>query len=160
LIKASHILEEYHALLKTDYVSVPIFLNPTRSDFKEMGNDVRFIADARSKKLYAWDANIVIHIEVSDFLHLGLCSPTRFWGYAVKHGSKYVLIDSDELVAKVNNRYYLQHYLDKFFATDWTWIDKYLDASSFFNFIKDFMSSNDKKKYLTGVDYPPELRPL
>jgi hypothetical protein len=146
LIKSSQILEEYHSLYKDRYVSVPIFLNPNRFDFKEIGDNVRFIADARTKKLYAWDASVIIHCKVAEFLGLEkISSPAVFWGYAVSHNNRYVVVSSDELSSRVNiyDLKVSHRFIDDFFDQDWSWVNKYIDTSAYFDFVKNFISNKN-----------------
>jgi hypothetical protein len=153
MITSSQILEEYHALLKTSSISVPVFFNPNRSDFREMGSDVRFIADAEEKKVYAWDASTVIHRTMKYFLGLDTVSPKMFWGEADKHGNDYICIASDSFRIAVENLLFdrrhgndksiYQKYVDEFLAQDWTWVDKYIDMTSYIQKVKDSIQSNN-----------------
>lgn len=134
MITASQILEEYFTLFE----KIPIFTNPSRADLREMGDEIRFIAVAREKTVYCWDANLAIHDPVSRFLGLKF-STEVFWGVAEKQGSKYVVASSDtaHLYMKQAKRpasmtvasWEDSSYALKFLGQDWTWLDKYFEAT-------------------------------
>ena len=57
---------------------VDVFMNPTKKDFREIGNKSRFIADAKNKRVYVWgvmgdmhgDAWVKIKKELNDSRNL------------------------------------------------------------------------------------------
>jgi hypothetical protein len=148
MIKASHILEEYLSLFKHEFFSIDtvIYLNPDRSDFKEMGSEIRFIANTTNKKVYAWNANESIHQYVAEFLDLRFTSKT-FWGEAEKQGGSYIVKGSDTVREHLRSIYDRRRgasassrWLSEFLSEDWSWVNRYFDASSFFkNLQLDFL---------------------
>jgi hypothetical protein len=148
MITASQILEEYFTLFE----KIPIFTNPNRADLREMGSEIRFIAVAREKTVYCWDANLAIHDPVSRFLGLKF-STQVFWGIAEKQGSKYSVSNSDtaHLYAKplkiprsssASSLGDVSHALE-FLGQDWTWLDKYFETTPFILAIASTWGTND-----------------
>lgn len=43
---------------------VDIFENPTMKELKDIGGDIRFIADATNKKYWIWDAMTAVHLDM------------------------------------------------------------------------------------------------
>jgi len=154
MITASYVnnlLEEYHALMKFDDLDIPIFVNPTRSEFREVGSDVRFIADAEEKKVYVWDASKVIHRTMKYFLGLDTVSPTMFWGEADKRGDNYLCVDSDSIRTFVD--FYKQdssykRYIDKFLSQDWSWVNKYIDMDPYIQEVREHIKDDSGRGYL------------
>jgi hypothetical protein len=141
MIKASHILEEYLTLYKQAGYSTPIYLNPTKSELRELGDSIRFIADSEQKKIYAGSAMVVVHEEIKELVHLKKRGPTQLWGHAKRKGDKYILVGSDELRYRVEYRDILPEYVREFFAQDWSWVNRYIDIEPYFDFVKDFMKT-------------------
>jgi hypothetical protein len=143
MIKASQILEEYLTLYKYGKYSTPIFLNPTRSELRELGDTIRFIADSGEKKIYVGNARVVCHQDINDFLGLKI-GPTHLLGYAERKGEKYVLMGSAELGCRldyvnIHNEY--SEYIKTFFAQDWSWVNRYIDIEPYFDFVKNFLKT-------------------
>ena len=144
MITASQILEEYLKLYKVGDKSYTIFLNPDRSERREMGYEIRFFADAKHKKLYAWDARFVTHAPIAEFLHLDDTEPTIFGGVATNVvGYKYFITNADGLVVrasmlkKLPRGSTLDVWFQEFFKQDWSWLDRYIKATPFLSRIKN-----------------------
>jgi hypothetical protein len=106
---------------------VEIFVDPTPREMRDMGKDIRFLADNRTKHIYAWPAFSAIHHEVVDELGLeGARSRGDILpGTAEKFGGKYVMTSSE----------YLQYIdksgiIDKVIQQEWGWVDRYIEVSS------------------------------
>jgi hypothetical protein len=137
MIRSSQILEEYLTLLRQGDTGYTIFVNPDRSELRELGDDVRFIADAKKKKVYVWNAEI-LHDEIAEFLHLGVADPKKFWGVATRRGQKYIVNKSDTLVylsyIHITPRFsssVTSGHLLEFLSQEWTWLDRYIEATPF-----------------------------
>jgi hypothetical protein len=151
MIKATQILEEYHALHKSGDEGFPIFINPDQSELKECGDEVRFIADAEHKKVYAWDAFATIHNTIKNQLYLKDFSPSMFWGLASKQGNRYILVTSDEFNNKVKlyrRDMLCQQFVDDVFTYDWSWVNKYIEVDKYFQYIKKFVYEDKGKSPL------------
>jgi hypothetical protein len=141
VIRAKHILEEYLTLFTRSQFSTPLFLNPSRSELRELGDAIRFIADSSQKKLYAGDANVVVHPDITKVLNLKSGGPTQLWGYARRRGNQYVLTGSDSLRHKIDLRDLYGDYVEEFFGYDWAWVNKYVNINPYFEFVKNFMET-------------------
>lgn len=58
-----YINEKYLARFKDLFIdsSTEIYVNPSMRDLKELKNSVRFIADAKTKRVYVWNAMDLFH---------------------------------------------------------------------------------------------------
>lgn len=126
------LFEEFHKGVKAyggKYVE--IFVNPTKYELQEISDKsrslaVRWIADYNTKKVYAYDGE-VIHWDVAGQLGFkqfekksdemyGVC-------YSVK-GDKKTYFDSDALLSR--GWYSDKETLKNFIKRDWSWVNKYL----------------------------------
>lgn len=68
------LIEDYYALHKVRGKPVTIYENPTSSDLRELYKssvkEVRFLANAETRKLYIWDSYLAIHDDVRKILGL------------------------------------------------------------------------------------------
>jgi hypothetical protein len=134
MIRASQlldILEEWLMGFKGDTFGehIDVFENPTRLEMnKEMGKDIRFFADNRSKRFYAWNAFHAIHYDVIGHLHLegARNSGEVLSGLAEKHGTSYVMTQSDFMDSKDGT----PQRVNKILSQDWSWADRYVEISS------------------------------
>lgn len=125
---------------------VSIFVNPTSSDigklnksFKESGNrlnEVRFIADAKSQKVYVFDSNLAIHDQVLPSLGLKYKDSNIILGDGKLFNGKIMFLDENlvghsvESVLKYGKRPQVVKeevvYLKQLFKYNWLWLDRYL----------------------------------
>ena len=152
--------EEYLKTVKSYSNSFPVFENPSAKEIAEAckqskvmwgESGIRFFADNSSKKVYIWDSYYGVHIAIARQIGLGdRCinhDPTLFFGSAKVIGGKAVIEDSDELRAEQGNtagRYQDirdkgELFFKKFFAINWSWVDKYVSCSAYLNKIKDLI---------------------
>jgi|WetSurMetagenome_2_1015567.scaffolds.fasta_scaffold01454_4 hypothetical protein len=59
--KPIKIFEEYETSIRVRNEEVPVFVNPSKKEFTEMGRDVRFIINPVEKKIYCWSAGMALH---------------------------------------------------------------------------------------------------
>ena len=174
MITAKNILntcEEWVSLPKVRGSIVNIYENPGSSDYKELNKNitrgvVRFIADAKSKKVFVWDAYLAIHVEVANKLNSeGKISGSTYrnsllLGEANLSGGGAKMTDSDvfghvndlmKIVKAKKPLGYLKEYFDKYeeiFKTDWSFVSRYVncqyltDMKNKFNEIKSLYLGN------------------
>lgn len=152
--------EEYVKTVKSYSNSFPVFENPSAKEIAEAckqskaqwgTSNIRFFADNNSKKVYIWDAYYSIHIGVARSLDFSdRCinhDPTLFFGSAKVDSGRAIIEDSDEIRAEqVNLAGSHQDIRDKgglffkrFFAINWSWVDRYISCSAYLNKIKDLI---------------------
>lgn len=82
----NNLLEDWDRSIKYGKLSIDIFTNPNSSDLKELYSrlskdnprkEIRFIANAKDKKVYVWDAALVHHDAVSQQLGFTSGGPSR-----------------------------------------------------------------------------------
>lgn len=151
MITSSQILKLYEDWEKTiSYGNKPIniFVNPTSSDLikltksiSDSPKEVRFIADAKTQKVYVWDASLAIHNNVRPqlgFSHEILDTSNIIDGTVGLSNGKLNMIEdnlndipilinllkqksvSDSKLVSIKN------YLIKIFETKWNWVGKYI----------------------------------
>lgn len=81
--KAEHILTLLEAFAfsfqsRGDYIE--IFVNPDRKEWRDTGQDIRFILDARERKFYIANGWHVTHEWVAQKLHKNLLNSWMFFG--------------------------------------------------------------------------------
>ena len=125
------ISENYLRLAKTHGKTFEIYENPTLSDISHLKSfvlqnynrkvdDLKFIADAKTKKLYVVDAWVTNHNDVCDILGLGDCNMqyNLLSGMARATGSGKPVVEAMfGLNLKTKSKY------------SWLWIGEYLDIS-------------------------------
>lgn len=141
--------EDYFDSKNVNGQLVTIFENPSASEFRELerdsrksggGNVLRCIADAKTQKVYVWDAYNARHVDIrTSVLHLPASydqSPNTIDAYVEVSGGKAKMFAWEDL------QFYLVKYktqksakLDRHFATvfsnRWTWLDRYIDSTRF-----------------------------
>jgi hypothetical protein len=140
LITSRHIvilLEDYLDSVNYGGRNVQVFVNPTFDDYKELNaKKVRFIADAKSKKIYVWNAYFAIHNAIA--YKIGLeprMDVDLFSGESDYYNNKLYMKESSRLRGyvknvKQGNARPLEHqYLVNFFNQNWSWLDKYIDGA-------------------------------
>ena len=117
--------------------NIQVFVNPTLDDYKELNaKKVRFIADAKSKKIYVWNAYFAIHNAIASKIGLGSrMDVDLFSGESDYYNNKLYMRDSSRLRNFVKNfrqrneRPVERQYLINFFSQNWSWIEKYVDGA-------------------------------
>ena len=105
--------------------SFELFVNPSSRDLKELPKDIRFLASTKTKKLYVWNMDSMVHKRVWNELRTrGLENGVKeydessyiFPGSATNIGGKLKLDIEDS-----------SYYMDKTrYKHDWSWLDKYI----------------------------------
>ena len=150
--------EEWLKAVEANVNFVDIYENPTSSDFKEIfknrkHNLLRFIADNKSKKIYAWDAYIGIHYDVA--YELGYISRWEnkdkdcLFGEASINGSRAV-----SSVSAISTDIFIWYYkrisssggvvslslkkeLEDRIKIDWSWTNRYIDCTPVVSKLKE-----------------------
>ena len=68
--RAQHLLEKFAFSLRTRRDYIEVFLNPDTPEWKEIGPDIRFLANLHTKQVWCWNASFGIHIDIAE--HLGI----------------------------------------------------------------------------------------
>jgi hypothetical protein len=161
MIRAKDILEAYHSGFLSSIAYAEVFENPSQSELfalirKSPYRNVRFYAEAKSRTVYAWDADRSTHTEVWNNLRLhqicsgislsflkgGTCSHI-LEGIAEKKGSKCQMLASHVLgmaadiirdnYAPEKDRTLCQDFLEDFLSYDWGWVNRYIHVTSYLN---------------------------
>ena len=120
-----NLLEGYHSSYTIRGKYIEVWTNPTRSDRRKLGDDIRFIADPHKKIIYAWDADLAVHSMMLRRLDL-VRNLDLFCGDAFFLGDNYKMNGSD-LSGKVyikDEWDNLQEVLDQ----NWDWLEKYFSG--------------------------------
>jgi hypothetical protein len=129
---------------------VDIYENPTSSDItsifktareenRKVG-EIRFIADAKSKKVYIADSYYIIHYHMYNTLNLMgdfgtyLNYPNLFDGIAVLYNGKITMNGWDRFSLQIPriNIPETRNWFDKLFSYDWSFADRYINGCSKF----------------------------
>lgn len=120
----TRLTEEYYERVKTDNGSVEVFVNPSSKELYEIGNAVRFIADANKKEIYVWYFNF-LHQEVQSKLRLPKAGrPGIIWGEAEKENRIYRMTHSYEVSMKKVSA-------ETLLKWDWTWADRHIEITPY-----------------------------
>jgi hypothetical protein len=160
MIKAIQILEEYEKMCKSFQMSgkparYTIFKNPTLKEIREAedeggaaasgGGEVRFIADNATKDIYVFSAFLANHNDartclglkcISDVENKYVCG-SQLDGTAERIGTKLIMNESDMIGAEKKFR-------DAIFAQDWSWVERYVNISDYFEILKKRFRWKDK----------------
>jgi hypothetical protein len=140
--------EKYLDSRKESGVLISIYENPTSSDIqslyksiKQPEKKVRYIIDGNQKRIYVWDAWLMIHADASSkFLGRSLIKyPYGFHGDAIISGNKLIYRSGlEEIDYQMNGvklgqyvRSYVISQMREFFEKmDWTWVNSYMQGVS------------------------------
>ena len=163
MITAKQIIEEYEASRKIGRNYIEIFSNPSQSELTTFkGENIRFIADASSRKVYVANADKVIHYIMKDMLHLKPPSNITvfifngvseigcsYWleGEAAKRGQSYKVTNLDQIGAlrayasgniesEESSAEDAQKVLTELLERDWSWVDKYIEVTPYLRRVK------------------------
>lgn len=135
------ILEEYFDTRRIGGKAVVIYKNPISDDVKEFPTDfIRFLADSKTKTVYAWDGYSAIHIEVWPKT-LGNITPSKVKnfpniipGKAMREGTRLTMVGWDgvenyireynRLAPKLRGEF--KDYFQQLFSYNWSWLDNYV----------------------------------
>jgi hypothetical protein len=119
-ITARDILEAYEMAFRgTMGHHTEVFVNPTRKELLEIGDAIRFIADAEVQKIYVWNSDYAFHSVAKKELGINKYEPHILPGIAVDKGSGFVSIES------VSDQERDLDYVSRCLTFDWTWTKKY-----------------------------------
>ena len=144
------ISEEFYKDGKIYGSLVTVYVNPTSSDIskmiihaKEHNRDifeVRFIADAKNKKVYAADSYDIIHDDMYTVLGFERNSSFMLDGIAKLNGNTLVMHSWDKFLRSyISSPKYIIWFKDAF-NYNWSFADKYVKGCS--NYV-----ANDKKRF-------------
>jgi len=149
LIKASHInnlLEEYHDSFQQFGKYVEVFKNPSKKELKDLGQEIRFIADAVAKTIYVWEAILATHNDVyreisDDFskggvtIHLdGEEEPLRsclIEGIAKWRGQGYEMFESHGLDNISTSERKAKKFFEDLLSYEWSWADHFVKITHY-----------------------------
>lgn len=135
--------------------SVDIYVNPSSSDILELKKStsyyVRFIADSKSKRLYVWNGESLLHSQVAKHLSLdrrinSIPDQTLIGTADIRSGKLYarysdylygMLKDLNSYKSDATPGSYIQKQLD-YFSTlkdEFSWVTRYMDISEILNLI-------------------------
>lgn len=156
------LLEEWVMSVKVGSRICNFYVNPNSSDLKELfqsvklsnsGYQVRYIADAKTQKVYVWDSYLLDHFKACQALHLGdfykYCAlPTTQIGYAVVSSGKLSFYDSSPLDTMADSIFMIrelkyvrdelaferfknyERFLISFFNSNWGFLDRYIPGAA------------------------------
>lgn len=122
------IIEKYLSSTKKYGDMIDIFVNPDRSEMKELGDSIRFIADATGEKVYCWnstkplihgDAWVFLKKEINDNRSL-YKSTDIITGEWFKEGNRVDLNALPSLHQDIRRG---------LAASNWKWLEKWFDIS-------------------------------
>lgn len=96
---------------------VEVYCNPTLQEMLEAGDEIRFIARNRQKRLIISNADKALHYEIASQLQIPTKVDEDVWGTAERVGRTYKMIESDEIDASKETARQLSKY-------DWSWVEK------------------------------------
>lgn len=164
MITSKQILEKFLSYKKISGLDEPlsVFENPDTSERQDIifsakktqkggsGPYIRIIADAKTQKVYAWDAFYAEHIvgrSVAGFPSIdpaktpwilyGTCKPIG--------GYKFELVEWDSKPSYKNFKFF-----SDFFSYNWTWLDKYVDTREYFSDMRRWIETYKKTQ---GMDF-------
>lgn len=120
IITACDVLEAYEMAFRgTMGHHTEMFVNPTRKELLELGDAIRFIADAQEQKIYVWNSDYAFHSLAKKQLGITDYEPHILPGIAVDKGSGFKAVESvSDLERDLN-------YVSKCLGFDWSWTKKY-----------------------------------
>ena len=131
--------EEYFNTKNIRGFDVVIYKNPTLDEIKSLravNSGVRFIADAKSKKVYVWDANKSIHNDIfSSLVSWGAISWDNMDYYINGIASvfdsgrmTFTVWDFANRPGEINSE--VRNYVITIMNQDWAWLDRYIPGAS------------------------------
>lgn len=143
------LIEKYLTSIKETWpkeVIIDIYVNPSKKEMKLAGNPfVRFIADDKNKRVYVWDAMLMLHRPTWDFIK----KETNDTRVLYKTDTLF----SGEFDGSVMSRYDLYSTtlnqlkdIISIYRKDWSWVDRYISGF------------NDNTKEVLIDEIPKELR--
>jgi hypothetical protein len=138
--------EEYFGRFKGDYSGkkFTVFKNPTSKEIREtaeISGSIRFIADAKTKDIYIWNAMGGIHIDVWDedrdvnkgrHYEDAVLDLEVLWGVCKIRGGKMVMTDSDNILAG-----YPPHDDLPQLKHNMKWLNRYIEIDRYFDIAID-----------------------
>ena len=135
-----YINEEYSFGFKHVGKYIEVFSNPSQKEIKEIGKSLRFFADNKSRKIYAFNGYNLIHGQAWEYFPEKVKKGRGFIDTSllpIAKESKYVFIDT-LYVGDEENRH-VKGVLDQ----DWKWVDKYVKVSPILNRLRKEMERNE-----------------
>lgn len=138
--------DEYDGRFKGKYESTEIFVNPSKSEFRDASKngEVRFFAYNKTKKFYIWNPEVLHGDVIHDYIGIsdwnGRTEDTYFLkgqtlqGVARRIGGKWQFYDSDVIgyVISDSSRDFSFDQFIEMLESKWNWVKKYIS----FDYIK------------------------
>jgi hypothetical protein len=162
MITSQQLLEVYKDSFKHNIVNIPVYVNPTYDDFKELNApDIRFSANFCTKEVYIWDATLALHYIVREKLRLQSCGESLFYwwtgileGVAIKEGNRYVMTSSDcfyqgfkemrdeMMLGHRDNARVILFALRDVLEYNWAWVEKYITVRHWLGSSKEMITGS------------------
>jgi hypothetical protein len=142
--KISEISEEYFSAKRVRANFVEVYVNPTQSEIisacSKDSKRIRFTANAKNQKVFIWNAMNAIHYDMLPMLGQEYTDvyPNIIGGLAEVQGGKTVMVGWDNFhhimdVMSSSSRSNAIEFLTKLFSYNWSWLDKYFQATNYIN---------------------------
>jgi hypothetical protein len=143
------ISEKYLTGKKTSYGYAKVYTNPSSSEIIEIikpqsvngrtwpvgKGEIRFIADAKTQNVWAWDSGKALHNDIYKLLGFSY-GPSKLDGIAFcSIGSKPVMNGFDKLVFNAYGNS-AKIFFTEMFNYNWNWLSQYIDYKERFNSFK------------------------
>ena len=134
----NYLNEKYWKMISAFGNSAEVFVNPSWKELMEVSNrgteEIRFSAHHNKKKIYAWNADLLLHDDVEKRTSEPemLENEDLLAGIAEKEGQIFKVTISDQLEFLLDDDQY--DFVEKILSKDWSWIKKYkIDPTKLIN---------------------------
>jgi hypothetical protein len=143
VITATQIINEVYLTRITGLDgSHEVFVNPSKKELREIDDKIRFSADAKTRKVYAWGAyenmhpfvRIALDINCSQKLGAHWCADV-LEGIAHRRGAEYHMMETDAPFMDMIDR--KDKFKETWFTFDWSWVDSYIVVTPWVERIKE-----------------------
>lgn len=140
---------------------IEVFVNPDSKELRDLSKDaniIRFIADAKERKVYMWDGE-ELHLNIIEsllpeyyqvYFH-GTQEGTVLIGTGILHGTKAYMTNADALEYDAD-RFFdgvesaWDDMVEKGLLTDWSWAGAFIDISSAMEELRNVIEVNSDKE--------------
>jgi hypothetical protein len=135
--RARQLLEEYETSFRMGSKYIEIFSNPTFSELRDIGEEVRFIADPKKKIVYAWHPD-ALHDDACPRLGYGSQWERKVLlpGLASQDGTQYIAHTSESLEFLNTRHEENREFAQTILKADWSWVNRYISISDLLTLLK------------------------
>lgn len=125
---------------------IEIFTNPSKKELAEAAKNssdraVRFAADAKKKKIYAWSSDGT-HQEILDEIYGSFDYPPHVLTGIVKlKGGKWTVTPNGVPMLELYSN------VDKLKATDWSWVERWFNIDQVYAILDQIVEKENKMKF-------------